>query len=54
MTLKFLIEQLQFYTEEGQDFNLDSPMGILWPVVETLFKICEKFKKKEILKDCAF
>lgn len=28
VTLKYLIEQLNFYTE---DFSYDSPMGILWP-----------------------
>jgi hypothetical protein len=56
MTLKFLIEQLNFYSDTSglSAFNSDSPMGILWPVIETLLKVVEKCKKKESLRDCAF
>lgn len=46
MTLKFLVEQLQFFESE-------SPMQVLWPVIETLFQITEKCRRKEVLRESA-
>jgi hypothetical protein len=60
MTLKFQIEQLQFYdtntnpsSASRTEFKLDTPMGVLWPVIETMYQVAEKCRKKEILKDYA-
>jgi hypothetical protein len=56
MTLKFLIEQLEFYVEiEGGITNnlpADTATGMLWPVVEAMYDIAEKLRKKD-LKDNA-
>ncbi len=51
LTLKYILEQVSFYSP---DFNHDSPLGILWPSVETIYKITEKCVEKELLKDYAF
>lgn len=51
LTLKYLIEQLNF---SDREFNFDSPAGILWPIIDGIYKIVEKNMKKEILKDYAF
>ena len=57
MTLKFLVEQLQFFIEVGggkaNNLPLDTPMGMLWPVTEALYEVAEKLRKKDILKDNA-
>lgn len=57
MTLKFMIEQLQFFVEVGggkaNNLSLDTPMGMMWPVVEALYDIAEKLRKKDSLKDNA-
>ena len=44
MTLKFQVEQLQFYdtntnpsSASRTEFKLDTPMGVLWPVIETMY-----------------
>ena len=51
ITLKYLVEQLSF---SDTNFDFDSPMGILWPAIENLFKISVKYTKKEFYKDYAF
>ena len=51
ITIKYLVEQLD-YSERTFDF--DSPIGILWPVIENFYKASEKYMKKEMLKDYAF
>jgi hypothetical protein len=57
MTLKFMVEQLQFYDTTNSasrtEFKLDTPMGVLWPVIETMYQVAEKCRKKEFLKDYA-
>jgi hypothetical protein len=56
MTLKFMVEQLYFYVEVGGKSNnlpLDTPMGMLWPVIEALYDYAEKLRKKDSLKDNA-
>jgi hypothetical protein len=55
MSLKYLIEQLDFQSEDDRNFDgqYDSPMRILWPFVESLFKSAEKATKKENLRNTA-
>ena len=53
ISFKYTIEQLEFYNMkyENGEYNYDSPMGILWPMVENIYKACEKCAKKENLRD---
>lgn len=53
VTLKYMIEQLDFsqnYNKAGA-FNLESPIGSLWPICENLYKRAERCSRKEDLKE---
>ena len=53
MTLKFLIEQLQYHGEVNVQGKIEFMRSILWPVIEQLYTLTEKCRKKEPLKDYA-
>jgi len=53
MTLKFLIEQLQYHGEVNVQGKVEFMRSILWPVIEQLYTLAEKCRKKDPLKDYA-
>jgi hypothetical protein len=38
---------------KSNNLSLDTPMGMLWPVIEALYDISDKLRKKDSLKDTA-
>lgn len=42
-----------FVTTSDEEPDYDSPMGVLLPVIETLFKVGEKLSKKDSLREAS-